>query len=197
MKILILQDFLRSGGTERQCVLLANAFAAAGHGVTLVTFRPGGALASTIGPAVRRVTLQPFDLGLDWFAPGLLRAVRAAAPDVVLCLGRMANCHGWRLTSLAPVVATMRTGKSLPAWFRRTLRSSAGVVANSAEARDTVVARTGISTKRVTVIHNSLVFPPRPAPRGTLDSARGTAPARIRRCCSTSRCSVRKRTSAN
>ena len=38
MKILILQDFLRSGGTERQCVLLANAFSAAGHGVTLVTF---------------------------------------------------------------------------------------------------------------------------------------------------------------
>ncbi len=31
MKILIVQDYLRSGGTERQSVLLANAFAAAGH----------------------------------------------------------------------------------------------------------------------------------------------------------------------
>ena len=37
--------------------------AAAGHGATLVTFRPGGALAATVGPTVRRVTLQPFDLG--------------------------------------------------------------------------------------------------------------------------------------
>ncbi|MFM9032031.1 MAG: hypothetical protein ACKOTF_15425 [Opitutaceae bacterium] len=65
MKILILQDFLRSGGTERQCVLLANAFAAAGQEVTLVTFRPGGALAGTVGAAVRRVTVQPCDLGLE------------------------------------------------------------------------------------------------------------------------------------
>ncbi len=159
MKILILQDYLRSGGTERQCVLLANAFAAAGHAVTLLTFRPGGALAGTVGPAVRRVTLQPFDLRLDWFAPGLVTAVRAAAPDVVLCLGRMANCHGWRLTKTAIVVATMRTGKSLPAWFRRTLRAAAGVVANSAEARATIVATAGVPAARVTVIHNSLVFP--------------------------------------
>ena len=59
MKILILQDFLRSGGTERQCVLLANAFAGTGHGATLVTFRPDGALAGTVGSSVRRVSLQP------------------------------------------------------------------------------------------------------------------------------------------
>ena len=159
MKILILQDYLRSGGTERQCVLLSRAFAAGGHAVTLMTFRPGGALAGTVGPTVRRVTLQSFDLGLDWFAPGLVAAVRAAAPDVVLCLGRMANCHGWRLTKTATVVATMRTGKSLPAWFRRTLRAAAAVVANSAEARDTIVATAGVPAARVTVIHNSLVFP--------------------------------------
>jgi predicted ABC-type transport system involved in lysophospholipase L1 biosynthesis ATPase subunit len=44
MKILIIQDHLRSGGTERQSVLLANAFAAAGHPATLLTFRPGGPL---------------------------------------------------------------------------------------------------------------------------------------------------------
>ncbi|MFM8619011.1 MAG: glycosyltransferase [Opitutaceae bacterium] len=143
MKILILQDFLRSGGTERQCVLLANAFAAAGHEVTLVTFRPGGALAGTVGAAVRRVTLQPFDLGLDWFAPGLIAAVRKAAPEVILCLGRMANCHGWRHALFAPVVATMRTGKTLPAWFRRTLRGAARVVANREDARSTAIAAAG------------------------------------------------------
>lgn len=160
MKILILQDFLRSGGTERQCVLLANAFAAAGHEVTLVTFRPGGALAGTVGAAVRRVTLQPFDLGLDWFAPGLIAAVRKSAPEVILCLGRMANCHGWRLARFAPVVATMRTGKTLPAWFRRTLRAAARVVANSEDARSTAIAAAGLPPERVSVIYNSLVFPP-------------------------------------
>lgn len=160
MKILILQDYLRSGGTERQCVLLANAFAAVGNDVTLVTFRPGGALAGTVGSAVRRVTLQPFDLGLDWFAPGLISTVREAAPEVVLCLGRMANCHGWRLAGLAPVVATMRTGKSLPAWFRRTLRAAAHVVANSEEARAAVLKAAGLPAARTSVIYNSLVFPP-------------------------------------
>ena len=46
MKILLVQDYLRSGGTERQTILLANAFRAAGHAASLVTFRPGGALAS-------------------------------------------------------------------------------------------------------------------------------------------------------
>jgi glycosyltransferase involved in cell wall biosynthesis len=160
MKILILQDFLRSGGTERQCVLLANAFAAEGHAVTLVTFRPGGALAGTVGPAVRRVTLQPFDLGLDWFAPGLISTVRGAAPEVILCLGRMANSHGWRLARFGPVVATMRTGKSLPVWFRRTLRAAAHVVANSEEARATALKAAGLPAERASVIYNSLVFPP-------------------------------------
>jgi hypothetical protein len=35
MKILIVQDYLRSGGTERQSVFLASAFAKAGHEVKL------------------------------------------------------------------------------------------------------------------------------------------------------------------
>jgi glycosyltransferase involved in cell wall biosynthesis len=178
MKILILQDYLRSGGTERQCVLLANAFAAAGHDVTLVTFRPGGALTGAVAPVVRRVTLQPFDLGLDWFAPGLIGAVREAAPDVILCLGRMANCQGWRLTRFAPVVATMRTGKSLPAWFRRTLRAAAHVVANSEEARATAINAAGLPAGRSSVIYNSLVFPAAiPTPRNEpLRSALGAGP---------------------
>ena len=50
MKILIVQDYLRSGGTERQSILLANAFTAAGHPTTLLTFRPGGALDGTVHP---------------------------------------------------------------------------------------------------------------------------------------------------
>jgi glycosyltransferase involved in cell wall biosynthesis len=179
MKILILQDYLRSGGTERQCVLLANAFAAAGNDVALVTFRPGGALAGTVSSAVRRVTLQPFDLGLDWFAPGLISSVRKAAPDVILCLGRMANCHGWRLARFGPVIATMRTGKALPTWFRRTLRAAAHVVANSEEARTTALNAAGLPSERASVIHNSLVFPPSAATSRNepLRSALGASPA--------------------
>ena len=162
MKITLLQDFLRSGGTERQTILLANAFAAAGHQVSLVTFRPGGALASTLSPAVSRRRLQPFDLGLDWFAPRLDSTLRELAPDVALCMGRMANCYAGRVQRLLPrtaVLGSMRTGKPLPGPFRRSLAVVRHIVANSREARDTLVHQHGITAARISVIYNSLVFP--------------------------------------
>jgi glycosyltransferase involved in cell wall biosynthesis len=166
MKILVLQDHLRSGGTERQSVLLANAFAAAGHETGLITFRPGGALESTLAAAVRRRVLQPFDLHLDWFAPGLIDHVAEFEPAIVLCMGRMANCYGAAIQRRFPscaVLATMRTGKKLPARFRATLHAARHVVSNSREARDTLVAQHGIDGEKISVIYNSLVFPPESA----------------------------------
>lgn len=161
MKILIVQDYLRSGGTERQSILLANAFADAGHGVTLLTFRPGGALAPTVAGNVARRRLQPFDLGLDWFAPRLTAEVRRLAPDIALCMGRMANCYAGRIqqSMTGPVIATMRTGKTLPAPFRRSLATVRHIVANSREARDTLVQQQGLPAQKISVIYNSLVFP--------------------------------------
>lgn len=174
MKILLVQDYLRSGGTERQSVFLANAFAAAGHPTTLLTFRPGGTLAPTVAGGVQRRVLQSTDLHLDWFAPGLGRAVRDAQPDIVLCMGRMANCWGATIRKHLPsptasVVCTMRTGKKLPWLFRRSLHACRHIVANSREARDTLVRQHGISADKISVIYNSLVFP-RPS------SAVGEAP---------------------
>ena len=163
MKILIIQDYLRSGGTERQSVLLANAFAAAGHDTRLLTFRPGGPLDSTVAKNVPRETLQPFDLGLDWFAPGLTASAQKAQPNIVLCMGRMANCYAGGLQKDFPatvVISTMRTGKNLPARFRRSLVDTRHVVANSAEARATLVTQHAIPPDKISVIHNSLVFPP-------------------------------------
>ncbi|MCX6955963.1 MAG: glycosyltransferase, partial [Verrucomicrobia bacterium] len=125
-----------------------------------------GPLAATVAPAVRQRALQPFDLHLDWFAPGLLGFVRRTRPAVVLCMGRMANCHASRLAFLTDhlrqptrVVTTMRTGKPLPARYVAGLRRTAHVVANSADARDTLVARYAIPREKISVIHNSLVFP--------------------------------------
>jgi len=165
MQILILQDRLRSGGTERQSVLLANAFAATGHAATLLTFRPGGVLAATVAPAITRRVLQPFDAGMDWFAPGLYREVRRAQPDIILCMGRMANCYAGGLQERFPttsVIATMRTGKKLPRLFRRSLGIVRAIVANSHDARANLIAHHGVAPERVSVIHNSLVFPPAP-----------------------------------
>jgi len=165
MKILIVQDRLRSGGTERQSILLANAFAAAGHPTTLLTFRPGGALASTVAANVSRSVLQPFDTRLDWFAPKLYQGIATNGPDLILCMGRMANCYAGGLQERFPstaVIATMRTGKILPRLYHRSLGIVRHVVANSHEASATLSERYGLPPERISVIHNSLVFPPAP-----------------------------------
>jgi glycosyltransferase involved in cell wall biosynthesis len=160
MKILVVQDHLRSGGTERQSILLARGFAAAGHPTTLLTFRPGGALSGELS-GVRFHSLLHFDMHLDWFAPGLLHAVYAAAPDVVLCMGRMANCYAGFIQNRCPgaaVIATMRTGKPLPWLFRRSLRRVRHIVANSHAAKQTLTETLRLPPANITVIHNSLVF---------------------------------------
>jgi len=200
MKILILQDQLRSGGTERQSVLLAEAFASAGQAVTLATFRPRGALHASVGPAVTRHVFQPFDTGLNWFAPGLSSFVGRLQPEVILCMGRMANCQAGRLQRLLPgaaVIATMRTGKELPWLYRRSLRLVRHIVANSHEAARVLVSAHGVPAEKITVIHNALVFPaesdvgrvpspraggmatPPPSPRDTIRAARGATPGTV------------------
>ena len=174
MKIRLLQDHLRSGGTERQTLLLARAFAEAGHATEIVTFRPGGALAGASATVPVRC-LQPFDTKLNWFAPGLVRTLRADAPDVVLCMGRMANCHAGRVARALPrtaVIGTMRTGKKLPWLFRRSLHQVAHVVANSAESARILAHTHGLPPDRVSVIHNALVFPPADTGPGRDDALR-------------------------
>ncbi len=184
MKILLVQDRLRGGGTERQTVFLARAFAARGHAVTLLTFRPGGALAAELaGSSVGLRALQPFDTGLDWFAPALIRAARVFAPDIVLCMGRMANCRAGILQRALPqaaVVGTVRTGKSLPWLYRRSLRAVRHVIANSEFARRMLVAPEG-AAERCTVIPNALLHSALlehlPAPSPNDDCREGLVPA--------------------
>ena len=161
MKILIVQDYLRSGGTERQSVFMATAFAKAGHEVTLLTFRPRGVLELDGGqqPFAFR-SLQPFDTRLDWFAPRLLRTAEEAAPDLVLCMGRMANCYAGFIQSRLPraaVICTMRTGKALPMLFVRSLRLCRHVIANSHVAKRVITDAHDIPGHKVTVIHNPVL----------------------------------------
>lgn len=154
VKILVLQDYLRSGGTERQALELTAGFRQAGQDALLVTFRPGGVL--PVPEAVPRVALQKSDFTWDWFAPGLRSFVRRQAPDIVLAMGRMANCH-LGLLSAKRRVATFRTGKSLPFLFRRSLAKADGVVANSAEAAGTLTAQYGVPADKISVIYNGLL----------------------------------------
>lgn len=184
MKILLIQDYLRSGGTERQTVALANAFAVAGHAVTLITFRPGGPLASTVSPAVTHHALQRFDTKLDWFAPGITLVPERFPADIILCMGRMANCYAQGLVKETrdrfphtAVIGTMRTGKKLPWLFRSSLRAVRHIVANSRAAKETLATRYAVPADKISVIHNGLVFPTTTSTRNdSLRAAHGAAP---------------------
>jgi glycosyltransferase involved in cell wall biosynthesis len=84
----------------------------------------------------------------------------------------MANCYAGRLQRACPtstVIATMRTGKPLPALFRASLHTARHVVANSHEARATLTGRYEIPTDKISVIYNSLVFPAAAAPDAAAD----------------------------
>lgn len=178
MKILLVQDYLRNGGTERQTLLLAHGFQAAGHATRLLTFRPGGTLAPLAADLDHR-PLQRRDWHLDWWAPGLARAARGFAPDIVLTMGRMANCRGAQLQSAVPraaVLATMRTGKTLPLSFVRSLAKVRHVVANSRAAADRLAHDYRVPREHLSVIHNSLVFPP-----GTSRRPRPASAEKLRR----------------
>jgi glycosyltransferase involved in cell wall biosynthesis len=165
MKILVVQDYLRSGGTERQSVLLSQAFAEAGHETHLLTFRPGGSLRpAESSPLFSLPSLQKRDLGLDWWAPGLRRHAQAFQPRIILCMGRMANCYGASLQRAVPsaaVISTLRTGKKLPFLFRRSLQRTRHVIANSQAARQHLINVHRLSADHISVIPNGLVFPPR------------------------------------
>jgi hypothetical protein len=94
MRILVVQDQLRVGGTEKQSLFLARNFQEAGHEVVLLTFRPRGHLATAANLAGLQVeVLQGFDSGISLWAPGLMRRIRQVDPDVILCMGRTANCY--------------------------------------------------------------------------------------------------------
>jgi glycosyltransferase involved in cell wall biosynthesis len=164
MKIIVVQDRLRSGGTERHSILLTREFAGLGHESRLVTFRPGGVLAASAGALGR--ALQPFDTGIDWFAPGLLKALLGPRPDIILCMGKTANCYAGRIQAAARrrglptrVVATLRAGDALPWFYYSSVRRAAPLITNSREAADGLVSLHGIDRRQVSVIHNSLVFP--------------------------------------
>ncbi len=160
MKILILQDQLRVGGTERQSLFLLGAFRETGHLCEMVVFRPGGHLweeaQQTHGPI--RV-LQSFQSGLSFWAPRLVEAVRASDADVILCMGRSANSYAGYLQRRFPerlVVGTVRTGKALFPLHQWSMRVVKGVLVNSNWWKRRFL-EAGFPEERIHVVHNALL----------------------------------------
>jgi len=163
MKILILQDRLRLGGTEVQALALGQQWLDLGHEIRLIVFRSGGQLADS--PAAKKLApkiLQPFATWLDGWAPGLEKAVTEFQPDVVVAFGREANAKLPRLRKLSPqpwLVATLRSGRDQPARFWRALRGADAVIANARWAADEAVTQ-GVPKEKTQTIYSGLARRP-------------------------------------
>jgi len=157
MKIVILQDRLRLGGTEAQALALGQQWQKAGHDVRMITFRHGGDLADTRAAKRLKVkVLQPLPTWLDGWAPGLEKAIADLAPDVVVAFGRVANTKLPRLQNLTnrpALVATLRSGREQPAGFWKGLKSADMVIANARWAAAEAVKQ-GIAQDKMQMIYS-------------------------------------------
>lgn len=164
LRLAILQDHLRNGGTEQQTLAIAEGLTKAGHNVHLIVFRRGGVLdekVAAIVPDGHTHYLNQGPLKTDWFAPGLKQLLKQLAPDAVLPMGRMANCHAGLLarhTRDYKLFATFRTGRAIPYLYRRALRHADHIVANSQEALRRIQSEYGIQRPDTsTVIYNGCI----------------------------------------
>ena len=161
MRLVFLQDHLRSGGTEGQTLHIADGLARAGHTVHVIVFRRGGVLdekAARLGFELHFLSQGP--LKTNWFAPGLKAKIRSLNPDIVFAMGRMANCHAGLLclsNRNYRLVSTFRTGRSIPFLYRKALRDSNHIVTNSKEALLRIAKDYDIDRPDSSVIYNGCI----------------------------------------
>jgi len=156
VKIAIIQDFLRTGGTEKHTVHLANRFAEAGHDSFVVTFRPHGPLSKNLN--ARHIALQPIDSHLNIWTPGLTTTLRTERPDIILLMGKVANSRGVRLKERVPeavIVGALRTGNPIPPAYARSLCVDDAVVCNAEWAAERA-RNIGVAHDRVLVAPNAM-----------------------------------------
>jgi glycosyltransferase involved in cell wall biosynthesis len=131
----MIQDYLRCGGTEMQSISLTAGFHDSGWNATLLTLRPKGPLFSkAIEKKIRVQSLQPLDFKINWLHPGLIRSIALLNPDVILLMGRTANCLGDKITRnfpQIPVIGTLRTGRRLPPAYLHFLQHCPHIITNS------------------------------------------------------------------
>ena len=94
MRIALLQDHLRNGGTENQTLFIAEGLAQAGLETSVIVFREGGVLDKEAARGSFQIHfLNQGPLKTDWFAPGLKKLLLKEDFDVAIGMGRMANCQ--------------------------------------------------------------------------------------------------------
>lgn len=161
MKIVLLQDHLRNGGTERQTLFLADYFLRKGHAPALVLFRPNGRLWEEARKRPISITvLQRWDTGLAFYGPGLCQAISRLEPDILLCMGRTANCYAGYLQRRFPqltIVATVRTGKTLYRLHLWSLKQVRAILVNSSWWKRHLI-KAGHPAASLHVVRNSMLL---------------------------------------
>lgn len=161
--IAILQDQLRGGGTERQAIALTAALRAEGLPATLWVARRGGALDSLaearLGEGLSFLTEAANTAHL-----GAIRQLRQRlkcldGPVCLILMGRWAHLAA-NVLPVGPrspirLVSTVRTSRPLPWLYRRTIRRSHLLIANSQWALN----RCPDGPTERCVIHNGLSRP--------------------------------------
>lgn len=159
-RIVILQDTLRPGGTERQSVWLARSLKDDETETVLLLFRPPGKLSLPSGVHVE--CLQNRSFRPDWYAPRLIARLRSLGAGLVLCMGRNANCYaGWirgRLPGV-PVIATCRTSRALPLPYRHGISKSHRCLTNTRWAAERIVSAGLKARDDIVTIPNALLRP--------------------------------------
>lgn len=135
MKIYLLQDHLRGGGTERQSIELTRSLNAAGMPAQLIVGFSGGTL-DNLGRRVLGDQLHFLSDRGGCSHLKLLSFIRNLEPDeshLVLCMGRWAHSIMGLLPARKHIslISTVRTSRPLPYLYRRGIRKSIHLITNS------------------------------------------------------------------
>lgn len=164
-RVLILQDHLRGGGTERQSIRLSRALLDNDWGAKLIVGCSGGRLDPL---AQQELADHLYFCGTTGSPLTSLRALQqlrqltANQPSVLIAMGRWANCLlGFcRRKPDTRTIATVRTSRPLPYLYRCSIRQADAVLANSHWALQSALRTSRRSEDTNTaVIHNALSRP--------------------------------------
>lgn len=159
MKVVVLQDYLRCGGTELNSIFLVNKLNQYQIPTQLITFRPGGSVAHKIDPQYHQ-SLQKIDFKLDLYAPQLSKVLSQINPNCIICMGTVANSFGEYLKYRfkdKKIITTVRTGKKISFFYKRSLNASDLIICNSRWAKEQLLQQ-GTSEQKVKVIYNPLLL---------------------------------------
>lgn len=157
MSLIILQDYLRLGGTENHSVLLNDYFNNKGFSSKLVTFRPGGLLSNNLD---NYISLQQKDYQIDWFAPNLFKTIKKINPKIIVCMGTIANYYVSILSMYfkhIKVISTVRTGKKMLFLYKYSLKKSFNIIVNCKWWIDKLLLM-GISNEKIILHYNPLLI---------------------------------------